>query len=73
MGFRIGADLRVRPLSRFSPPENTPLTPPHKGEGNEAQASLTASAHVSGCSLQDFEAGTAKSPSPLWGGVRGGG
>ena len=47
-----------------SPP---PLTPPHKGEGNFAAASQPQT-----LAIYD-ETVASMFPSPLWGGVRGGG
>jgi ATP-dependent helicase HrpB len=49
----------ARRLARAVPP---PLTPPHKGEGDTAGSSTTNPSRAGG-----------SSPSPLWGGVRGGG
>ena len=51
--------------SAFIPP---PLTPPHKGEGDTVGASVPRTGNVA-----PLDAGVAESPSPLWGGVRGGG
>jgi NADPH2:quinone reductase len=45
-----------------------PLTPPHKGEGDFVGDSVFRSGSVA-----PLDAGVAESPSPLWGGVRGGG
>jgi hypothetical protein len=53
-----------------------PLTPPHKGEGTPAPSSgakspaSTPTVNAQGSTLYGA---AAKSPSPLWGGVRGGG
>ena len=44
-----------------------PLSPPHKGEGDAGIAFRAKNVEV--CAIQR----QAKSPSPLWGGVRGGG
>ena len=46
----------------------SPLTPPHKGEGNPSGAGSTQAQR--GLAQKR---GVAESPSPLWGGVRGGG
>jgi hypothetical protein len=42
-----------------------PLTPPHKGEGDSSIGAYEQ--------LETLTAGTPGFPSPLWGGVRGGG
>ncbi len=44
-----------------------PLTPPHKGEGDRLALRQAQSPAISRCTT------AAKSPSPMWGGVRGGG
>jgi hypothetical protein len=49
-------------LSALLPP---PLTPPHKGEGAANAAMKPASIEPGTC--------LSESPSPLWGGARGGG
>jgi NADPH:quinone reductase-like Zn-dependent oxidoreductase len=51
--------------SAFIPP---PLTPPHRGEGDTVGVSTARTGDV-----RQFGANLAESPSPLWGGVRGGG
>jgi hypothetical protein len=53
-----------------------PLTPPHKGEGGSETAALgrrVPSRQADDLSLISVGAGISESPSPLWGGVRGGG
>jgi dimethylglycine dehydrogenase len=62
-GKLIGDFSLARISSGNLPP---PLTPPHKGEGD----SVVSRATPSGVSLGDV---ALQSPSPLWGGVRGGG
>ena len=49
-------------IDALAPP---PLTPPHKGEGGASAGASLAPPATSG--------DVAESPSPLWGGVRGGG
>jgi hypothetical protein len=53
--------MKIFPICREAPP---PLTPPHKGEGDFVELAASGRPRVgSACTF----------PSPLWGGIRGGG